>query len=68
MPKSVFSNEYRHFLAVLIERRKASGMNLSEPAARFGKSQSWFSKVERGVRRLDVIELIAAGSARRGSR
>lgn len=57
MAKSVFSSEYGIFLELLKERRRGAGVTQVEMAKRLGITQSAVSKVERGERRLDVIEL-----------
>jgi transcriptional regulator with XRE-family HTH domain len=43
----------------LIAARLAAGLTQRELAEKFGKHQSHVSKVESGVRRLDVVEFIA---------
>ena len=58
MVKSVFTNQYRAFLRILIAERKAAGVTQQALADRLGKPQSFVSKYERGERRLDVIEFI----------
>jgi transcriptional regulator with XRE-family HTH domain len=57
--KSNFSFEYEVFLSKLIEARKSADFTQQDLAKRVGQTQSWVSKVERGERRLDVIELRA---------
>lgn len=59
MPKSVFTDAYRTFLDVLIKARKGAGVTQAELADRLGKPQPWVSNIERGIRRVDVIEFIA---------
>ena len=59
MEKSLARPEYRLFLAQLRNARKAAGLSQTELAARLQRTQSFVSKVERGERRLDVIELRA---------
>ena len=59
MPKSVFTDAYRRFLDVLIQARKDAGVTQAELAKRLGKPQPWVSNIERGIRRVDVIEFIA---------
>jgi transcriptional regulator with XRE-family HTH domain len=49
--------EYRRFLERLRAAREEAGLTQAETASKLGVDQSWVSKVERGVRRLDVIEL-----------
>lgn len=58
MDKSLFTQEYRIFLDALRKARMDdAGLTQAEVAKRLGQSQSFVSKVERGERRLDVIEL-----------
>jgi len=57
MEKSLTRPEYRLFLAQLRKTRKEAGVSQAELASRLGRTQSFVSKVERGERRLDVIEL-----------
>lgn len=55
MPKSVHTDEYTRFLALLAEERNRAGLTQVQLAARRGKPQSFVSKFERGERRLDVV-------------
>ena len=57
MQKSLHSADYRHFLEELRSLRERSGVTQEELAAALGLHQTLISKVERGVRRLDVVEL-----------
>jgi transcriptional regulator with XRE-family HTH domain len=41
----------------LREMRLRAGLHQKELAAALGREQAWWSRVERGVRRLDVLEL-----------
>lgn len=56
MPKTVHSDAYASVLRVLIEARKAAGMTQAELARRVGSQQPVISLIERGVRRIDVVE------------
>lgn len=56
MPSSIFTQRHQEFIAFIASVRKASGVTQVELAQRLGKPQSFVSKVERGERRLDVIE------------
>jgi transcriptional regulator with XRE-family HTH domain len=49
--------EYRRFLQKLREARMDLEMTQEQVAQKLRVEQSWISKVERGVRRLDVVEL-----------
>lgn len=59
MPKTIFGGEHRHLVAVLVEARQAAGLTQAELAARIGKDQSFVSIIERGQRRVDVLEFVA---------
>ena len=54
---SAQSREYRRFLERLRAARLEMEMTQEDVARKLRVDQSWVSKVERGVRRLDVIEL-----------
>lgn len=56
MPQTTFTQSYRRLLDMLIELRRRSGKTQSELAKQLGKQQSFVSNMERGIRRLDVIE------------
>lgn len=58
MPKSVFTDAYASFLRVLIDARKEARVSQVELARRVGRDQPFISLVERGVRRVDVIEFV----------
>lgn len=63
MTKSVFSDRYARFLAVIVQARKEAGLTQLELASRLGKPQSYISKAERGERRIDVVEFIELADA-----
>ena len=63
MPKSVFTDAYRELLALLIETRKSAGITQVELAERLGRPQPFVSYLERGERRIDVIEFCAIAKA-----
>jgi transcriptional regulator with XRE-family HTH domain len=60
---SVFTEEYRVFLELLISARKKAGLTQQALANRLNKHQSFISKYESGERRLDVIEFITIAHA-----
>ena len=59
MPKSVFTDAYASMLQNLIALRKKRGVSQVELARRIGREQPFVSRVERGERRIDVIEFCA---------
>lgn len=63
MPRSVFTDAYAIVLQALVDAREAAGITQTELAARLEKPQPFISKVERGVRRLDVVEFYAVARA-----
>ena len=48
---------------VLVRARERAGLKQNDVAARLGLPASYLSKVEKGTRRLDVIELISIAEA-----
>lgn len=56
MSKSTHHQNYQAFLGLLRELRVAKGISQGMLAERLGNTQTFISKVERGERRLDVVE------------
>ena len=59
MARSVHSEPYKLLLEMLIDARTRAGVTQVELAARLGRPQPFISFVERGERRIDVIEFYA---------
>ena len=59
MLKSLHTRQNQIFLEMLRNRREALRLRQADLAERLGRGQATVSKVERGVRRLDIIELRA---------
>ena len=57
MAKTLHSRHNKIFLTMLRELRESRGLRQSDLAELLGHSQATVSNVERGERRLDVIEL-----------
>jgi transcriptional regulator with XRE-family HTH domain len=57
MPKPLHNAQYRKLLDILRAAREERGFTQQELAAALGEDQSYVSKCELGIRRLDVIEL-----------
>lgn len=58
MTRSTHYPRYKRFLDALREARQAAGVTQTELADRIGNRQVFVSKLERGDRRLDVVDLI----------
>lgn len=54
---TIYTKEYKEITQKLFKARKESGLNQVEVAKKLRKTQSYISKIERGERRLDIIEL-----------
>ncbi len=57
MRKSLHTKEYATFLKLLIEVRHRAGLTQTQLGQRLLFEQPAISKIERGERRVDVIEL-----------
>lgn len=57
MRKSLYQRENLAFLAMLRAERESRGVLQADLSGALGKPQSYISKIERGERRVDVIEL-----------
>lgn len=58
MAQSTHHRHYRTLLTVLRQAREALGITQSTLGERLGNTQTFVSKVERGERRLDVVEFV----------
>jgi transcriptional regulator with XRE-family HTH domain len=63
MGRWVSSPSYRATVEVLVEARKAAGLTQRELAARLGRPYSVVANIERGERRIDIVEFIAVARA-----
>lgn len=57
LEKTIYAPEYAVVLRLFREAREAAGLTQVELAERLGQTQSFVSKIERGDRRLDIIQL-----------
>lgn len=57
LEKTIYAPDYAIVLRLFREAREAAGVTQVELAERLGQSQSFVSKVERGERRLDILQL-----------
>jgi transcriptional regulator with XRE-family HTH domain len=56
MSKSAFTDAHRILVQALAHARREAGIHQADLAAKIGKDQSYISNIERGQRRVDVIE------------
>jgi transcriptional regulator with XRE-family HTH domain len=56
MRRSVNRPEYPSVLKCLTDTRRAAGLTQIELAARMKRTQAWLSSVERGYRRMDLLQ------------
>lgn len=63
MPKTIFGGGQPHLVAVLVEARQKSGLTQAQVADRIGKDQTLVSIIERGQRRVDVLEFVLLARA-----
>lgn len=57
MPKSIHRPEYELLRNLIRETRTHAGVTQESLSNQLGRSQSFISDIERGVRRIDAIEL-----------
>ena len=63
MPSSIFTQRHQALIAFLATARRDAGLTQVELATRLGRPQSFVSKVERGERRVDVVEFCEIAEA-----
>lgn len=57
MPKTIYRPEYAVLVELVREMRLEAGLTQTDVSTQLGVTQSHLSDVERGNRRLDLIEL-----------
>ncbi len=57
LEKTIYAPEYAVVLRLFRAAREQVGLTQVELAERLGQTQSFVSKIERGDRRLDIIQL-----------
>lgn len=63
MPRSIRSDGLLALGRAIAEFRQSQGLSQEQFAASIGSRQSFVAKVELGVRRLDVVELVVLARA-----
>jgi transcriptional regulator with XRE-family HTH domain len=56
--RATFTEKAERFRKLLVAAREESGLTQVQVAERLRKPQSYVSKIERGERRLDIIEFL----------
>lgn len=59
MTKDIYGTEYKKVVENLRKARMEAGLRQEDVAQKLNKPQSYISKIERGERRIDVVELKA---------
>ncbi len=57
MSNNIYSKEHGKIIAKLKQAREESGLDQTQVAKLFDKTQSYVSKIESGQRKIDVIQL-----------
>jgi transcriptional regulator with XRE-family HTH domain len=63
MAGSTHNDNYKALLAILREVRQYAAMTQEELGKKLGNTQTFVSKMERGERRIDVVEFVEICSA-----
>lgn len=63
MTRSIYSQPHKALVECLIQARHDAKLRQEDLAERLGKPQSFVSKVERGERRLDLVEFLILARA-----
>ena len=63
MPKTIFSGAHKHLVELLVAARRKAGLTQTELASLIGKDQKFISLIERGQRRVDVLEFYVIAKA-----
>jgi transcriptional regulator with XRE-family HTH domain len=63
MSKSAFTDAHNVLVSALAQTRRDIKLQQVELAAKLGKDQSYISNIERGQRRVDVVEFYAIARA-----
>jgi transcriptional regulator with XRE-family HTH domain len=63
MAKTIFGGSHAVLVEILRRARLRSGLRQADVAARLGRDQTFVSLIERGQRRVDVIEFFEIAAA-----
>lgn len=63
MSRSLFSEANERVVETLVAARHAAGLKQADVARKLNKNQSYISNIERGQRRIDVLEFYVLARA-----
>jgi transcriptional regulator with XRE-family HTH domain len=63
MSSSIFDSAHTGLVELLVAARKGLRLTQAQLGARLGRSQSFVSLIERGQRRVDIVEFVALARA-----
>jgi transcriptional regulator with XRE-family HTH domain len=63
MPKTIFGWPHTELVELLKQARARRGLRQADVALRLGRDQTFVSLIERGQRRIDVIEFLEIARA-----
>jgi transcriptional regulator with XRE-family HTH domain len=58
MPKAIHSARHKRLTELLIAQRREAGITQAQVAKALGRHQPFIANIEKGERRLDIVELI----------
>lgn len=58
MPKSLFTRRHTQLRKLLTKARKDANLTQTQLAHRLNQRQAYISRIERGERRIDVVEFL----------
>jgi len=58
VPKSLFTRKHTQLRKLLTKARKDANLTQTALAHRLGRRQAYISRIERGERRIDVVEFL----------
>jgi transcriptional regulator with XRE-family HTH domain len=63
MAKTIFGGSHVYLVEILRQARVRAGLRQADVAARLGRDQTFVSLIERGQRRIDVVEFFEIAKA-----
>ena len=63
MPRAFHGGPYKALIELLVRARHQAGLSQVDLGERIGRPQTFVSKIERGERRIDLVEFLILCSA-----